>query len=253
MRFGEPAYPYWKIIAWELTSALSTIILLPFIFRIFSKYPLRFSAIGHLFALHTFYSFVFSILHILLMVWMRKLIYFFNGQIYLFGDIFREFLYEYRKDVWAYIILLIGFNLVIFSYSRLKGDAKAIANAKEEKKFTKEICAPKHFIIKKLDSEFLINSEDIEWMESSGNYVNFHVDGRTYPIRSTLLKLTNSLESIGMCRIHRSISINCHQVDNVKYDKNMDGIVKLKSGTEVKLSRTFTSEFKVRINKLSEG
>lgn len=253
IRLGKYAQEYWKPISWEATSALSTIILLPLLFRWFSTYPPKFNGVHEFLFRHLGFSLVFSGLHILIMVQMRKMIYFANEQTYLFGNIYREFIYEYRKDLWAYIIFLTGFHLTAFCYSRLKGEAKAIGDAHQENDEANENFAPKHFVIKKLDSEFLINSEDIEWMESSGNYVNLHVNGRIFPTRSTLSKITNLLESIGMCRVHRSFAINCYQVDSVKYDKNGDGIVQLKSGAQVKLSRTFNTQFKDKLSQLDKN
>ena len=57
------------------------------------------------------------------------------------------------------------------------------------------------YLVKKLGKEFIIKVDDIEWLESSGNYVNLHIKGRIYPIRSTLNLLIEQISHKGFCRI----------------------------------------------------
>ena len=45
---------------------------------------------------------------------------------------------------------------------------------------------PERFLVRKLNREFLIATDDIEWLQASGNYVNLRVAGRDYPLRSTI-------------------------------------------------------------------
>jgi hypothetical protein len=59
-----------------------------------------------------------------------------------------------------------------------------------------------HFLVKKLHKEFLIKPSSIEWVESSGNYQNLHVQGQIYPIRCTHAALLEQLGT-GFFKINR--------------------------------------------------
>ena len=103
---------------------------------------------------------------------------------------------------------------------------------------------PKHFLVKKLDKEFLVKVEDIEWIESSGNYVNLHSNGRIYPLRSTLTKISERLACAHFSRVHRSFAVNHQAIDNISYQGSGDGEITLKGGKRLALSRRYKDEFK---------
>ena len=45
---------------------------------------------------------------------------------------------------------------------------------------------PERFLVRKLGKEFLLSANEVEWLQASGNYMNLHVRGRAYPLRSTM-------------------------------------------------------------------
>ena len=48
----------------------------------------------------------------------------------------------------------------------------------------------------------------LDWLESSGNYVNLYIGTSIYPLRTTLTALSEQLEDKGFCRVHRSHGAN---------------------------------------------
>ena len=72
---------------------------------------------------HLAASVVYSLVHVLAMVALRKLVYWSQGGDYDFGDWWQEFPYEYIKDVRAYfsILLLVGFYQLLLR--RWQGEA----------------------------------------------------------------------------------------------------------------------------------
>lgn len=243
---GDNPLQLWEPIVWEYSSALSTLLLLPLLFWWFNRYPLQLSAIRRQLMAHLLGSLLFSMLHVGLMVAMRELVYHWQGGNYNFGPILREFFYEYRKDAWGYLSFVIGYRLLLFGYSRIKGEAHQLDSA-EGTADVQPAKAPEHFLVKKLDKEFLIRSDDIEWLEASGNYVNLHSKGRIYPLRATLGNTLAQLSSKGFSRIHRSLAVNHNAIDSISYDSSGDGDILLKSGQQLALSRRYKDAFRAAL------
>ncbi|EGM70198.1 regulatory protein [Shewanella sp. HN-41] len=240
-RDGSPSFSMWEPFSWEYSSAISTFLLLPVLFFVWPKIPLRLTSVTQQLVKHFAISLVFSAAHVFLMVWLRKGIYWLAGDSYHFGPVMREFFYEYRKDLWGYVFFFALYHLCIFVYRRLKGEANLIENEPAEHKATP---IPDYLLVKKLDREFLVKVADIEWMESSGNYVNLYSGGRIYPLRSTLVDLIGRLRSKGFSRIHRSFAVNHNAIEHIAYLPSGDGEIQLKSGRKLNLSRRYKEEFK---------
>ena len=162
-------------------------------------------------AIYLFSSVIFSLSHVVIMVAIRKLVYWSQTLDYNFGNIWVEFFYEFRKDLWSFILILMFIKGYGFIISRLQGEANPIGVGEEEN-ITQRF---DRLLVKKLGKEFIVKVEDIEWLESSGNYVNLHSKGRIYPTRATLTHLISQLEEQGFCRIHRSHAVNLNNIESI--------------------------------------
>ncbi len=97
-----------------------------------------------------------------------------------------------------------------------------------------------NFEIKHLGRQVKVNSNDIEYVNAAGNYVELHVKGAVHLIRSTISSLEYDLEENGFIRIHRSILIKEASIDRVKYlNTNNQYKFVLKSGDILQSSRSF--------------
>ncbi len=243
---------WWEPWVWEYTSACSTFLLLPILVWLFRRLPLRFAGLATQLLWHFVASLVFCICHVALMVGLRKVIYNLQQLNYDFGPVLPEFFYEYRKDVWGYLFLLLLFQTAQFIYHRLKGDAMLIATESNKisdnqaTSITTEKAAPEHFLVRKLDQEFLVKVTDIEWLEASGNYVNLYCQGRIYPLRATLANTVDRLQAQGFSRVHRSHAVNHQAIHSIRYDSSGDGEILLHSGNSLALSRRYKEAFKNR-------
>lgn len=236
---------WWEPWLWELSSMLSTLLLCPLLFWFFRHYPPRFSALRRQLLLHAVLSLLFSLSHVALMVLQRELVYHWQGMGYDFGPLARELWYEYRKDVWGYLFLLTCYQLASFVWRRLKGDASLIAEQADKIDSPEAAAAaPKHFLVRKLDKEFLVKVADIDWLEANGNYVNLHSAGRIYPLRATLAQLCSQLESQGFSRIHRSLAVNHRAIQSISYDASGDGEIELSGGQRLALSRRYKEQLR---------
>ena len=254
----------WEPFLWEYSSAFSTLLLCPFLGWMYRRYPMRLSNLKPLLLAHLLGSLVFSMAHVFFMVAIRSGVYALLQRGYDFGPLFREFFYEYRKDVWGYLFFFGMYQLLQFVYRRLKGEASLIQTGDDEAEpalsdhqhsdqhndqqrqqhANPPATIQSHFLVKKLDKEFLIAIQDIEWLEASGNYVNLHSKGRIYPLRATLSKIMKQLAPQGFSRIHRSFAVNHHAVESISYQPSGDGDILLKTGQQLALSRRFKDEFR---------
>ena len=243
-RNGQSDIVLWEPFVWEYSSALSSLVLLPLVFFIAHRIPPRLTGLTKQVLLHLCGSLLFSILHVAIMVWLRELVYAMQGGNYDFGPLLREFFYEYRKDAWGYLFFYSLFHVYQFIYSRLKGEANLITSDPTDASAPARV--PEHFLVKKLDKEFLVQVADIEWLESSGNYVNLYSKGRIYPLRATLNDTLTRLHDAGFSRIHRSFGVNHRAIDNITYLPSGDGEISLKDGLKLNLSRRYKEAFKDR-------
>jgi len=240
-------FQLWEPFIWEYSSALSALLLFPLIVLLLKKIPFSWQAIK----LSLFYYFIasvaFSLSHVFLMVSMREISYFVMSGNYDFGDIWFELFYEYRKDLWSFIFFIIfiqGYNFIL---SRLQGEANPVAQSEEETESATEAQRIDRLLVKKLGKEFIIKIDDVEWLESAGNYVNLHIKGRIYPIRATLTNLIEKITDKGFCRIHRSHAINLDYVDSITPLSSGDSEIKLINGKVLNLSRRYKESFKEKL------
>lgn len=88
-----------------------------------------------------------------------------------------------------------------------------------------------------------IRPSDIDWIEAEGNYVRVHAAGNDHLIRTTLREFAQSLPSSQFLRIHRSVIVNLSRVAEVQPWYTGEYVVRLATGRELTLSRTYRDEF----------
>ncbi|PAJ74486.1 DNA-binding protein [Pseudoalteromonas sp. NBT06-2] len=240
-------FQLWEPFVWEYSSAISAVILFPAIVQLLKRVPFSWQSLKLSLLYYFLASVVFSLSHVFLMVSMREVSYFFMSGNYNFGDIWFELFYEYRKDLWSFIFFIIfiqGYNFII---SRLQGEASPVAQSEDESENDSESSNIDRLLVKKLGKEFIIKIDDVEWLESAGNYVNLHIKGRIYPLRTTLTNLITKITDKGFSRIHRSHAINLDYVESITPLNSGDSEVKLINGKILSLSRRYKERFKERL------
>jgi hypothetical protein len=229
----------------EYTSALSGLLLLPAIIWFTNRVPLRWGALRRNGLAHLGFSMLFSITHILLFVALRKILFGLKGADYIFSNnLLLSFVYEYRKDAWAYALILIGIHCYRFILSRLRGEAVPLGSGED----TAPESIPERFLVRKLGKEFVVKVRDVEWLEAAGNYVNLHMGERVYPLRATMAGIIDSLSERGFVRIHRSRGVNLDFVDSLTPLESGGCAVSLRSGRTVNLSRRYRDAFRAQLN-----
>ena len=86
---------------------------------------------------------------------------------------------------------------------------------------------------------FFVRTADVEWAQSAGNYLRIAADGREYLIRATMQELEQKLDPYQFTRIHRRTIVNLERVTEIATDFRGHHVVRMKDGSEHRLSRTF--------------
>lgn len=106
-------------------------------------------------------------------------------------------------------------------------------------------------VIKATGRVYFLKTDEIDWIEACGNYVNLHIGNETHLLRETLSHLEGRLDPSRFLRIHRSRLVNLDRVKELTPLFNGDYTVSLHDGTELTLSRTYRDRLQDLIEKLS--
>ena len=106
------------------------------------------------------------------------------------------------------------------------------AAAKEEK-------PGERILIKSSGEIFFLKAEEIDWIEAEGDYMKFHVNGRTHLMRETMARLEARLDPKRFIRIHRSTIVNIDRLRKLSPSFAGEYAVVLHDGTKLKLSRGY--------------
>ncbi len=235
---SELPFETWEPFLWEFSSALVIVALFPFVSRFLNSGLLSWSNPIRTACYFLVGSLVFSIVHIVAMVAIREIVYAFVGSDYNFGNPWFGFLYEYRKDIITFAVLIVVIQSYRFIVSRLRGEATLVQQGEDKPRVSDRI------LVKKLGKEFIVNISDVEWIEASGNYVNLHIGERLYPVRATMGSMIETLEGRGFSRIHRSYAVNLDFVDAIESVPGGGGDVVLKNERRLPISRKFHESMK---------
>ncbi len=98
------------------------------------------------------------------------------------------------------------------------------------------------------DSETIfVRPQDIDWIESAGSYVCFHVGNETHISRETMYQVEQNLEPHNFLRIHRSTIVNAERIKKLKPLLYGDYAAELRDGTTLSVSRTHKDQVLKRL------
>ena len=85
----------------------------------------------------------------------------------------------------------------------------------------------------------VVSVSDIERIEAAGDYVRLHTPNGVYLMSRTMNQMKDALDPDSFVRIHRSFIVNVNQVRQLETENNRDYTVILRSGAELRLSRSY--------------
>jgi two-component system LytT family response regulator len=101
--------------------------------------------------------------------------------------------------------------------------------------------------VKSVGRTVFVNSADIDWIETAGNYLTLHAGAETQLVRETMSQIEAKLDPRQFVRIHRSTMVRIDAVREITPLFNGDQSVILTDGTKVVLSRSYREKAKAAL------
>jgi two-component system LytT family response regulator len=89
----------------------------------------------------------------------------------------------------------------------------------------------------------------IDWIDAAGDYMCLHASGSTHVLRATMKELEEMLDPGVFQRVHRSTIVNLARVKSLRPHANGECFLKLASGQEIKLSRSFRDKVEMLLDR----
>lgn len=97
-------------------------------------------------------------------------------------------------------------------------------------------------VIKASGRIYFLKTEEIDWVEGTGDYLTLHSGSKTHLIRETMTNFHARLDSQKFLRIHRSTIINIERIKEIHPLFKGEYIITLTSGKRLKSSRGYRHE-----------
>ena len=94
-------------------------------------------------------------------------------------------------------------------------------------------------VIKTGEYFYILNNEDIIYIQSSGNYLEIYTPHKKYFCRGTLKSMLVKLDTSIFFQIHKSIIVNIDYVIKIGANGQGDFEVTLNNGSKLKMSRNY--------------
>ena len=218
---------------WEMSSAAGLLICFWALLIADDTLRARVRSIWARLGLYAVASAVFCIVHVGIMVALRYLVYRLAGWTYDFGPWGDGLLYEYRKDVLTFIVMLIG----VTAWRRLASRAAPAPSVPADAPGVEPEVAPT-FLVRTPEGDLLIRADEIDWVEAQGNYVALHVQGQARLMRHTLAEMQTRLAAHGFIRTHRRALVNRQRMQAILTPDLGEPGVRLSSGQVAPLSES---------------
>jgi two-component system LytT family response regulator len=84
----------------------------------------------------------------------------------------------------------------------------------------------------------IVTVEEVEWIGTAGDYVELHVNGRSFLLRETMASLEQRLDPAKFLRIHRSRIVQSKGILDLRSIENREFMLKLSDGSEHRAAPT---------------
>jgi LytTr DNA-binding domain len=236
---GAP-YDLGRRLLWEMTSILVILLLVPLLqagVQRMRRSPSRPGQAG--LALATIA--IFSALHIVGMVGLRKLVLGVAGGGYDFHFSLATVVYEARKDIVT--ALLIGSAIWLFDGNRKPAATDVVSPPTGDT----APATPQGLWLRDGASRVRVLPADIVWVASAGNYIEYGMaDGTRHLIRGTLASAESQLAGFNIARIHRTRLANLDRATALTAKPSGDFDLTFDTGETVQGSRRYRSAVDLR-------
>lgn len=218
----------------EASSVAVLFLLVPALAWLERRVPVATGAWPRVLICHLLGSVAFAAAHIGGIWMLRAVVFGALGQPYsYFDEPLTDIVYEYRKDLLPYAVILLFLTLTRGVEIARHEAAEARRQARDTGRLTLKSGARTVFL----------DAASLDWAEAAGNYVEIHAEGGTQLVRIGLAALEQQLAEAGVpvVRVHRSRLVNRRKVRQVVPTGDGDVLIGMADGTELRGSRRFRS------------
>ncbi len=266
-RVGQPL-PVWQPSVWEISSNSINWLLVPLVARVLARFPINSRTWARSVPVHAVAVVLFSLIHTEGMNLLRQAAYRLADERYDFGPFWSSWVYELRKDLLTYCVI-IGGLLAFRTYglwldSRTRRDDVAAANVLGLHPAGPDLAVPNvganvsglpapgplaidpptpldRLLVRKRNREFILDTDEIDRIEADGNYVVVHSGSESYRLRESLDGLAKRLGEQRFARVHRAHVVNIDRIREIQPWDHGDFRIVLKDGSFVNFSRRYRS------------
>ena len=101
----------------------------------------------------------------------------------------------------------------------------------------------KRLTIRQAGRTLLLPTDEVDWVETYGNYLKVHAGRESHLIRGTMQQLEAKLDPEKFVRVHRSALVNIERVKEIYPRSNGDQDLVLHDGRQLILSRNYRDKF----------
>ena len=94
-------------------------------------------------------------------------------------------------------------------------------------------------VVKDAGKIFFVKTKDIDWVESTGNYLKLHVGKTFHMIRETMTSFEKKINPQKFLRVHRSFLVNIDAIQKLENWGNTQYVITLNSGEKVQSGRSY--------------
>jgi two-component system LytT family response regulator len=98
---------------------------------------------------------------------------------------------------------------------------------------------PSRILVARRGHGVFVALEDVDYVDSAGNYVRLHVGREEHRLRMKLGDVEQQLDPARFIRIHRTVIVNVDRVAEIQPWFSGDAVVILRDGTKLRLSRHY--------------
>ncbi len=238
----NPAEPW----IWEFSSVLGIALCLLPLLMADERLRARVAGWPRRLAAYALLSGVFSALHVATMIGLRHAIYRFAGWRYEFGPWLDGLLYEYRKDVLTFVIVIavatVWRRLSVRHTPAVAPQPSSPTQGGVPAAPVAPGAAPIFIVHTATQGDLLVRADEVDWVEAQGNYVALHVGTEARLLRHTLAEMETRLKNHGFIRTHRRALVNRARMQAIIPPELGQLGVRLSSGQVAPLSESRRAE-----------
>lgn len=95
----------------------------------------------------------------------------------------------------------------------------------------------------------VVATSEVDWIEAARNTVRLHAGRAVHVLREPLTTLESRLDPARFARIHRSALVNLERVAEIQPWFSGDGMVLLRTGERLRVSRGYRAQFEARLSR----